>query len=121
MDNEYTMCNQFQGYTMRIRNILVTFFMIVTKCLASTLRKEGFLLTLSPLGGRRHGGWQKRELAGHTEPSVRKEKYQCSDHLVLRIPAEGVDSPHSACVSLLLLTVSCANRGILRALFPWQF
>lgn len=49
MDNEYIMCNQFQGYTMRIWNILVTFFMIVTKCLASTLRKEGFLPTLSPL------------------------------------------------------------------------
>lgn len=56
MDNEYTMCNQFQSYTMRIRNVLVTFLMIVTKCLASTLRKEGFLPTLSPLWWGKDGG-----------------------------------------------------------------
>lgn len=67
------------------------------------------------------GWWGKHELTGHTASSVRKEKYQCSDHLVLRIPAEGVDSPHSACVSSLLLTVSWANRGVLRALFLWHF
>lgn len=109
----------FRGYTKRIRNILVTLLIIVTKHLMSIVRKEGSILTLSFREGV-VGGSMKWLVTLHPELGRRNINAQItlsSEFLVepqyreWHSPhSDGISSPHQRCaqsfVSMVILKSS---------------